>query len=91
MPTYHLHNGPNLDGDPASIELPSPDAACMEICRYTADRLREAGTAVFDRELRTVVTDENGMVLYTVFVVGVESPAAQSLRGKAPMPRAAWA
>lgn len=86
MPNYRFHTGPNQESGLASVELTGPDAACLEICRYTSDRLRDAGSSIFDRELRTVVTDDNGMVLYTVFVVGVASPAALSLRREDRLP-----
>ena len=68
--------GAVYDPDVEGMELPSIDQARIAAAQYAGELLRDRpGLPWEGEELRVEVTDENQLVLFTVMVLGVDSPA----------------
>ena len=81
MPRYHFHrtNG-GFVPDPEGTDLPNFDTARTEAVRYAAETIRERPSFVWDgRDFRVEVTDDGGMLLCTVVVLGIDAPAARGV------------
>ena len=79
MPRYHFNRA---DGgfvpDPEGTELPNLDAARTAAVIHAAETIRDRPNFVWDgRDFRVEVTDEGGMLLCTVVVLGVDAMAAR--------------
>lgn len=44
---------------------------------FASELLRDAPEAIWERELRVQVSRDDGMILFTVIALGIESPAAR--------------
>ena len=77
MPRYHFqfHDG-QAHPDPDGIELPGIEAARTHAVRYFGDLLRtEAGAFGPADEWRMEVSDESGLLLFTLHFLGMNAPA----------------
>ena len=80
MPRYHFHHS---DGgfvpDTEGTELANLDAARVEAVRFAAEMARDRPDLVWNgRDFRVEVTDESGMLLCTVVLLGIDAPAARA-------------
>jgi len=69
--TANEAGGPN--GDP--FEFESAEDARRQAVLFTSEMLRERPDVVWHDEVRLDVTTEEGLILFTIMVVGVRSPA----------------
>lgn len=82
MPRYyfHLHDGtthPDRDG----LELADIGAARKHAASYLADLLRDGGEMIWNGEdWQLNVTDDAGLVYFTIHIVAVEAAAAKRIR-----------
>ncbi|HZF41899.1 MAG TPA: hypothetical protein VEZ48_00630 [Sphingomonadaceae bacterium] len=75
MRYYFNQFGAVYDPDNEGVELASTDAARIEAVRYAAAIMKDHPTLVWHGEdFRIEVTDANRMLLFTVIVIGVDSP-----------------
>ena len=85
MPRYffHVHDGvDHLDGD--GTELADLQAARNHAVRYFGDMLRDNPETAWSGEPWSMnVTTENGLVLFTLYFLGVDAPST----AKAPGPQ----
>ena len=73
--------GAIYDPDVEGIELPSMSAARIEAAKHAAELLHDSPDLVWKGdELRVEVTDASQLVLFTVIVLGVDSPAGSGKR-----------
>jgi hypothetical protein len=64
------------DPDNAGVELPDMEAARVLSVVHAAEIIRDRPQVVWEGdEVRVEVTDDRGLVLFTVIVAGVNSPA----------------
>lgn len=72
---FNQVNG-ELKLDDEGIEFPTIHEARLEAVRYASEVMRDHPTLVWTGEdFRVEVTDANNLVMFTVIVVGVNSPA----------------
>jgi hypothetical protein len=63
------------DPDVEGIEIASIGAARIEAARYIGEVIRDRPNLVWaGEEVRVEVTDERQLILFTIIVVGVDSP-----------------
>lgn len=76
---YFFHvAGAIYDPDDAGFELADIGEARLMAAKHAGEILRDRPGLVWQgEELRVEVTDENQLVLFTVIVLGVDSPAAK--------------
>ncbi|MBY8823788.1 DUF6894 family protein [Sphingomonas colocasiae] len=60
-------------GDP--LEFESAENARRQAVLFVSEMLRERPDMVWDGDVRFDVTTEEGLILFTIMVVGVQSPA----------------
>lgn len=75
MPSFYfatVDQGTACDG--IAIELPDIDAARAMAVAFASDLLREIGLNVFSTELEVRVTDEDGLILFTLALMATEAP-----------------
>ena len=73
--------GANYDPDVEGIELASMGDARVMAAKHAGKLLRDRPGLVWaGEELRVEVTDANQLVLFTVIVIGVDSPAAGGMQ-----------
>jgi hypothetical protein len=84
---FNQVNG-ELKLDDEGIEFPTIHEARLEAVRYASEVMRDHPTLVWTGEdFRVEVTDENNLVMFTVIVVGVDSPAGASLSASQARPK----
>lgn len=77
MPKFHFHLDDNSDEQ--GLELPDFAAAKCEALEFAARHICDAASAFWDRENWTLtVTNERGLTLLQLQIVGTQSPAASS-------------
>ena len=75
------------DPDVEGMEMASIADARLEAVRYIAEVIRDRPNIVWlGEEIRVEVTDKRRLVLFTVIVLGVDSPRGAKVRG----PSRAW-
>lgn len=75
MRYYFNLAGADYDPDDVGAELSSMHEARLMAAKVAGEMLRERpGLAWTGEELRVEVTDENRLVLFTVIILGVDSP-----------------
>ncbi|MBB5708810.1 DUF6894 family protein [Sphingomonas xinjiangensis] len=77
MPVFQLQL---RDGDvePAkTIDLPDADQARLHAIRYVGEALTVKPERVIGHDLRVEVSTADGLLLFSVIVIGVQSAAAQ--------------
>jgi len=86
MPRYHfnVHDGTDLP-DVEGTELPSLDHARREAVRYSGCLLRDHADAFWTgEEWRMDVTDERGLILFSLMFVATNAPSTGSPRDRRP-------
>jgi hypothetical protein len=77
---FHVEDGP----DDLGVELPSLAAAKCQAVRYAAEVLSDSAQTFWDKpSLKMWVADEQGLVLFSIDVVGNDAPI---IRAANPMP-----
>ena len=84
MPHYFFHRTDGgFDPDREGTELPDLTAARLEAVRYAAGTVRDHPQYVWDgKDFRIEVSDDSGMLLCTVIIMGIDAPAARGFRGQ---------
>jgi hypothetical protein len=68
--------GAIYDPDREGMEMPSLAAARVEAARYAGEFIRDHPKLVWTgEEVRVEVTDSTQMILFTIIVLGIDSPA----------------
>ena len=82
MPRYFFHRTDGtFDPDDEGTELANVGAARMEAVRFAAGTVDDNPEQVWQgSDFRVEVTDESGMLLCTVIILGIDAPAARGLR-----------
>jgi hypothetical protein len=78
MPRYHFHveDGQSYRDDKGA-ELADSEAARAYALRYFGHMLESSRCSVWDgNDVRMEVADESGLVLFALYLVGIDSPAA---------------
>jgi hypothetical protein len=80
MPRYHFHVEDGLHHwDDEGAELPDTEAARAYALRYFGNMLECSLCSVWDgNDVRMEVADESGLVLFALYLVGIDSPAAMN-------------
>jgi len=82
MPVYHFHA---YDADVAhereSYELPDLDGARTAAIAFAGRKLPALGHHLFQRDLRLEVTNDSGLVLLSIMVVGLDMTSARRHSG----------
>ena len=78
MPRYFFNiKKDNLPPDGVGVELPGLDAACLEAVRVMGEDLKGHPDEFWDdEEWQIAVSDERGLVLFTVYSAAMRSSAA---------------
>ena len=82
MPRYFFHRADGVfDPDQEGTEFPDLAAARIEAIRFAASSMLDDPQEVWKgHNFRIEVSDEAGMLLCTVVVLGLDTPAARGLR-----------
>lgn len=86
MAHYYFRTTSNAggpDGDP--FEFDTTEDARRQAVLFTSEMLKERPDAVWCEDVRLDVTTDEGLILFTIMVVGVQSPAV-SMRAQPPLP-----
>jgi hypothetical protein len=88
VPRFFFHA--NDERDPIGLELPGVGEAKLEAVRYAAGLISDLGASFWDhREFVLTVSDEEGLTLLTLHLVGTEAPViAPTAIIQQPMPPA---
>ena len=76
MKTYHFHcvDGARIP-DEEGISLPNDQAAQLEAVRFSGEVLQSEPALIWEKgQWRVEVTDEDGMLLWTVITLAVDAP-----------------
>ena len=74
---FHRTDG-GFDPDTDGTELGDLDAARVEAVRFAAATVKDRPDFVWDgKDFRIEVTDETGLLLCTVVVLGIDAPAVR--------------
>ena len=77
MPKYHFHLDDQRDEE--GIELPNLAAAKCEALEFASRHICDAANSFWDREDWTLtVTDERGLTLVQLHIIGTQSAATSS-------------
>lgn len=84
MPRYFFHCTAGIFGqDREGTELPDLVTARLEAVRFAAGIVKDRPECVWNETtFRVEVSDETGMLLTTVMVLGIDAPAARGVRGQ---------
>lgn len=86
MPRFYFHtNHPSERDiqDDAGFEFPSIHDAKCEAVKFAGQVLSDTGEHFWDTgDFELTVTDNTGLVLFAMRVVGIEAPAIRSDRGQ---------
>lgn len=82
MPRFFFHHANGLfDPDCEGCDLPNLAAARIEAIRLAGELARDRPREIWDERIfRVEVSDETGMLLCTVIILGLDAPAARGLR-----------
>ena len=84
---FNQANG-ELKVDSEGIEFTTIHEARLEAVRYAGEVIRDHPTLIWmGEDFRVEVTDEDKLVMFTVIVVGVDSPAGASLSASQAPPK----
>lgn len=82
MPRFYLHtNHPSqcVAQDDEGFDFPSIHAAKCEAVKFAGALLSDTGEHFWDTgDFELTVTDEKGLVMFAMWVVGIEAPAIWS-------------
>jgi hypothetical protein len=77
---FHVEDGQSYQDDQGA-ELPDTQAARAYALRYFGNMLESAHCSVWDgNEVRMEVADESGLILFALYLIGIDSPAAMAGR-----------
>ena len=84
MPRYFFHRADGVfDPDEEGTELPDLAAARIEAIRFAAASIKDQPEEVWKgHNFRIEVSDEEGMLLCTVVILGLDASAARGVRGR---------
>ena len=79
MPRYFFnHAGDGYPPDDEGLDLPDLGAARIEATCFAAERLRDRPQYAWDdMDFRIEVTDGDGLLLFTILVLGIDAPAVR--------------
>ena len=82
MPRFFFHHTDGaFDPDDEGTVFPDLATARVEAVRYAAEVVRESPHEVWSGEtFRIEVSDEQGMLLCTIVILGLDAPAARGVR-----------
>lgn len=82
MPRFFFHHTDGgFDPDDEGTDLPDLMAARAAAVRYAGELVRERPHEVWTGDtFRIEVSDEHGMLLCTVVILGLDAPAARGVR-----------
>ena len=82
MPRYFFHRADGVfDPDDEGTEFPDLAAARIEAIRFAAASIKDKPEEVWKgHNFRIEVSDEEGMLLCTVVILGLDAPAARGVR-----------
>ncbi|WP_129222237.1 DUF6894 family protein [Lichenibacterium ramalinae] len=82
MPRFFFHHTDGaFDPDNEGTEYPDLTTARMEAVRYAGELVRDSPDEVWKGDtFRIEVSDEGGMLLCTVVILGLDAPASRGLR-----------
>jgi hypothetical protein len=64
--------------DDVGFDLPDHNAARIMAVKYAGELLRDHPTLIWSgQDFRVEVTGEDGLLLFTIVIVGVDAPAVQ--------------
>jgi hypothetical protein len=82
MPKFHFHL--NDERDQEGVELPNLAAAKCEALEFASRHICEAANSFWDREdWMLTVTDENGLTLVQLHIIGTQAAAVSSSKSTA--------
>lgn len=78
MPRFHFHVEDGLSyRDDLGAELPDTEAARAYALRYFGQMLESSHCSVWNgNDVRMEVADESGLILFALYLVGIDAPAA---------------
>ena len=77
---FHRTDG-DFDPDNQGTEFPNLATAKLDAVRFAAESVKESPEDVWlDGTFRVEVSDEQGMLLCMVIVLGIDTPAARGLK-----------
>ena len=83
MPRYFFHRADGtFDPDEEGTEYPDLAAARVAAIHFAAESIKDKPDEVWKgHNFRIEVSDETGMLLCTVVILGLDAPAARGVRG----------
>ena len=82
MPRFYFHTNHPAERsvqDDVAMEFPSIHAAKCEAVVYAGQLLRDVGEHFWDTaDFELTVTNDKGLILFSMRVVGIEAPAVRS-------------
>lgn len=83
MPRFFFHRADRVfDPDQEGTEFPDLATARVEAIRFAAESIKDNPQEVWaGHNFRVEVSDEAGMLLCTVVILGLDAPAARGMRG----------
>lgn len=83
MPRFFFNIDDGLSQDVEGTELPSLEVAKREAVTLAGHLIADSSATFWERRaFNMAITDENGMVLFTLEFVGVEAPAIRARRNR---------
>ena len=81
MPRYFFHRTDGgFDPDTEGTDLPSLDAARIEAVQFAAGSVKDHPDYVWDgKDFRIEVTNESGLLLLTIVILGIDAPAVRGV------------
>ena len=77
--SFHRTDG-GFDPDTEGTELPNLDAARIEALQFSAGTVKDHPDYVWDgKDFRIEMTDETGLLLCTIVVLGIDAPAVRGV------------
>lgn len=77
MPVFHLQLRDGVVEPPKTIEAPDAQEARLHAIRYAGETLNSEPHRAIGHDMRVEVSTAEGLLLFSVIVIGVESAAAQ--------------
>lgn len=77
MPKYAFHIASRSEVTDQEWEFPDISVARSNAVKYASELMADAGTELFDDDLRVNVSDEKGLLLFSIVVLATEAPAVR--------------
>jgi hypothetical protein len=79
MPRYHFNTSDGRPAcDPTGVECADLAGAKRLAVRFAGAMLPEIADEIFDTDFRLEVTNDAGLTLFSILVVGTDAPAIKS-------------